>query len=477
LPEDPDPQKREQAANVGVGVSADAAAPPADPTDAEPVADANRPADSADDSDSHDSGARARARREILRDTVKGLVFAGLILLIQIGFEHTRLGHGLEELGYEFLQGRLTFDKVPVYVIDISDLKPTTEIIDGRPYTATSRAELRAIISAVVEQEPRAVGVDIDFSPDDAGFITPGDREFFRFCASQKVPVFLGVHRTLALPTAAWLGDPEFEPLAAGIILPNDSRRVPKWIKTGEHNPPGRTLSGAVAAAFGESRCEGAERLCGAGLAEQVSEREFKSGGGAGEIAVDYSPLEKLSEDRTLRTKNPEVIRDQGRRLRGQIVLIGDAGTPRGRDFCRVPGREQLVPGVYCHAAAAYTLVQAPLYELTTRGRILLDITLSGLIIIALALIRLLSLRGRRGGPAVERVRGWLTLLVILAAFVLGVLFVRRTCVMWSDFLLALGFLALHPSIEHRLEHLLHRLARALKSAWHSISPRTRSEK
>lgn len=416
------------------------------------------------------TSAGGAARGEVIRDAFKGLLFAGLILLIQLAVEHTRVGHALEVAGYDFLQGRLTYDKVPVHVIDISELKPTTVVIGGKSYTATPREELRQIIEAVVEQRPKAVGVDIDFSPDDEGFITPRDPDFFRFCASQKVPVFLGVHRTLALPPAAWLGGAEFEPLAAGIILPNESRRVPKWIQTGEHFAPRPTLSGALGGAFGESRCEGAEWLRGAGLAEQVNEHEFKSGGAAGEIAVDYSPLEKLVEDRTLRTTSPAVIRDQGRLLRDKIVLIGDAGEPRGRDYCYTPGREAPVPGVYCHACAAYTISQAPLYELTARGRVLLDLTLSVGIVTLLTLIRLRTRGAAGGGLAVERVRGWLTLFVVVAAFVVGVMFVRSTCVMWSDFIIALGFLALHPSIEHRLETFAHGLARAARDGWRRLS-------
>lgn len=410
------------------------------------------------------------AGRLALRDVVKGILFTALICLLQLAFGHTRAGRALELGGYEFIQGRLTFDRVPVYVVDITDLKPATVVVDGKPYTATPREELRNIIAAVVEQRPRAVGVDIDFSPDDDGFITPLDPDFFRFCASQRVPLFLGIHRTLALPPAAWLGGEEFEPSAAAIILPNDKRKVPKWIQTGEQSEPGRTLSGALAGAYGESHCRGAEWLARAGLAEQVSEHEFESGGGAGEVTVDYSPLEKLVEDRTLHTKNPDVIRDQGRLLRDQIVLIGDAGAPRGRDYCQVPGRGQKVPGVYCHACAAYTMAYAPLYELTTRGRVTLDLLLSAAVVVALALIRLHSLRRGRGEVSVRRVRGFLTLLVVAAAFVVGVLFVRQTCVVWNDFILALGALVLHPSIEHRLERFLHRLRRAAASAWVSLT-------
>src|SRR5207248_1354889 len=105
--------------------------------------------------------------REILYDLLKGLLLIAFVLALKLAVEQTALGKQLELAGYNLLQLRLSAERVPVTVVDTSDLKPQTYNIAGQTGTATPREPLRKMIEAITEQKPKAIGVDIDFSPDE----------------------------------------------------------------------------------------------------------------------------------------------------------------------------------------------------------------------------------------------------------------------------------------------------------------------
>jgi|ERR1700686_1015501 len=392
-------------------------------------------------------------KKEILRDLLKGALFVVLVLAVKLGVEHTTPGKQIELLGYNTLQHQLSSQSVPVQVVDISELPASEITIDGVAYKATSRETLTKIIDAIAEQEPEAIGVDLDFSPDNNGYITPSDPDFFKYCLDRGLPIFLGIQRTQILPPDAWLNSEQYEKLAASITIPRqDTKKMPSWIQSGTNFKPGRTMSAALARAFGESHCILGNLLQRMGLAEQISRKEIGHGGSVGEFLVDYSPLNTLIESRTI-AKSADAIRVQKQTLRNKIILIGDATPGSGRDAFVVSDRTESVPGVYVHACAAYTLAVAPLYELKWQGRVAIDALLSVSILLMITGIRLRF----AAGPyrvATDRLQGTFTTLIVFAAVVFGVLFVRLTCVMWSDFILALGAIVLHPSIARRMENL-----------------------
>ena len=188
---------------------------------------------------------RDRHRSGIWRDLLKGLFFIALVLIIETGVEWTTFGKQLKLMSYNLLQLQLSSDRVPITIVDISDLEPQVFNLEGRSGKATPRDSLRQMIEAIADQEPRAIGVDIDFSPDDDGYIHPRDPEFFQYCLDvskrKGVPVFLGIRRTISRPPSEWLGSEKYRGLAANILIPKDSKRMVNVIKVGDELRPGAT--------------------------------------------------------------------------------------------------------------------------------------------------------------------------------------------------------------------------------------------
>jgi CHASE2 domain-containing sensor protein len=405
-----------------------------------------------------------RQRAGILRDGVRGLLFIGVAMTINHAVKQTTFGKQLELTSYNLLQLQLSSEDPPVTVVDISDLEQQDFNLDGRTVRATPRDSLRKMLEAIAEQHPKAIGVDIDFSPDSNGLL-PSDPAFFEFCKNIKkvtgVPVFLGIKRTLHGPPAQWLGSERYETLAVNILIPNDSRRMVNLITvSGDSSRP---MSVALADSYGReaSNVPGwlqrihaftISRLTRWHLVDSVTETRFGSRLAVEDFLVDFSALESM-EERKLRTISPLVLRDPSQRkwFEGKVVLLGDATLGKATDPFLVPGRQQPYPGVFLHASAAYTLIKAPLFEVTHGGRLAIDALFSLAILVAVLSIRLYYSRTRER-VATHRLQGVFTLLVVGVAIVGGVWFVRFTRVMWDDFMLALAFLIFHPSIERLLE-------------------------
>jgi CHASE2 domain-containing sensor protein len=414
-------------------------------------------------------------RRQLWRDALKGILFIGLGLSISFLIEHTKFGKHLELMGYNFLQTQLSNQPAPLAIVDISDLARKDFIVNGEMVTATPRAALKEMIQAIADQQPKAIGIDVDFSPDENGYILPSDPEFFQFCldlAKQKgVPIFLGIRRTIAKPSAEWLGEAKYQDLAANILVPRDSKRMLSLLKV-EDNPapnaaeekarPSKTMSALLAEAAGRTESASAfsrfhaslmKRLAGTGLLEKFSERQLEPGLEVQDFLIDYGPLESIE---TIPATDAAPLRDpsQRARLQGRMVLIGDATLGKAVDTFVVPGRDQPYPGVFLHACAAYTLLKAPLYELTRKGHIAIDVLLSSLILVTIILASFRYADQESRERATQRLEGILTLVIVVAALVVGVVFVRVTRIMWDDFFLVLILLVFHPSIEGRVEKL-----------------------
>lgn len=398
-----------------------------------------------------DGRKQTRARNSFTRDFIKGMLIAVLLLGAKIGLEQTALGELLQTSTYNYLQLRLatpgTSDPLPVVVVDISELAPISLSTGAWNRTITPRPELLKLIDAIANQSAKAIGVDIDFAPDGPGYMWEDDPKFFESCLDiskrNGVPIFLGVRRSQDLAVESWLGSTQYKDLAGTIAVRSlDGRRVPKWTKKDADAEPGPSLSASLAKFLPESVNIG--RSWTRHLIQQISESRDSNGKIVfGEFLVDYGLLE-LIRDKTLKTIKPLVIEDQGKwTLKNKLVLLGDATVGKS-DTSLVPGQKEPVPGVYLHACAIYTLTH-PLYELTGLARIVIDLTLSAFLVAIIAWIRV---QARNGELNVSLLQEFLTLMVVLLAFVVGIIFVRRTRIMWDDFILVILVLFLHPSIE-----------------------------
>ncbi len=185
----------------------------------------------------------------------------------------------------------------------------------------------------------------------------------------------------------------------------------------------------------------------------QFSERDLGHGYFVGEYLVDYSSLDSLEATR-VRTAEPAGIDAQRHLLENKVVLIGNATLGQATDTFPVSVRQEPVPGVYLHACGAYTLAIAALYELTNRGRWALDVLLSLLILAAITCIRLYFRTRTTSDVDAHFLQGAFTILVIVAAWIVALLFVQTTRVLWDDFPLVTLGLLLHPRVESWLDSI-----------------------
>lgn len=424
-----------------------------------------------DDSSAREGNTPHRLK-EIRRDVLKGLLFILLVLSIKLLIERSTFGKHLELMSYGFLQTQLSRERAPITIIDFSNLAQKDYVVNGQIVRATPRQPLQEMIQALAEQKPKAIGVDIDFSPDEDGHFLPREADFFQFCLDiQKqtgVPVFLGIKRTIGDPASQWLGNERYADLAASILVPRDTRSMVSLVKVDHETMPEererrittiQSMSSRLASAWGQQADRPAQTLLiRLGLLEKISEKHLDYGVSPEDFLVDYGSLDSIE---TISATNGAGLKDGSQRDRifGKLVLIGDATLGKATDLFPVPGREQeLYPGVFLHASGAYTLISAPLYELTRTGRLVIDLLLSGVILGALVLTGLFYRDHESRERATHRLRGTFTLVIVITAIVVGVVFVRVTRIMWDDFFLALILLVLHPSIEDRAESLWEKL-------------------
>jgi CHASE2 domain-containing sensor protein len=428
----------------------------------------------------------------ILRDLLKGMLFIAFVLAIKLVVESTTVGKQLHSMSYNLLQLSLSAERMPVTIVDISDLEPQGFNLDGQVAKATPRDTLGKIIEAITEHQPKAIGVDVDFSPEDDDYVSPHDPDFFQFCLDiqrqRGVPIFLGIRRTMTQPAAKWLGEDKYQGLAANIFIPKDSKRMLSELVVEGTPPPGlserdfkpsKSMSVALAEAYGQEAGESPhllqrlraaviEGLHQVGFIEKTSDRQLGPRLRVKDFLVDFSPLETIEP---LRTIDPVVLRDQSQRQRfqGKVVMIGDESQDKARDSFVVPARGQPYSGVFLHACATYTLIKAPLYEVTEQGRLSIDIIFLLAILVTVTLIRLYYKNRSSEEVAVHRLQGFFTVLVVIVALVIGVVLAPVTRVMWDDFFLALTGIMFHPSIERNTEKVWQHIRRHTSSFFHRL--------
>lgn len=382
-----------------------------------------------------------------LKHIAIGLIATGLLLAATTLFGKTQWGHALEVQAYKFLQSALpsfSGGPLPVVVVDISKLP-------GGKDLATPRAQLRELVDAIAKVSPRAIALDIDFSPTESGWMTPADPEFFDFClATQRqrgTPIFLGVYRTRAEGPQAWLGLPKYQGLAAGgLVRGEDTRRIPRWVRSGDSRAVLPTLGEALANAY-RARQPTAPSWIAWALERRENWNTMKERSSevhAADVLVNYSKLEQLKTEH-MSFSRASTVEEVGERLRGRLVLLGDVRS--STDKFIVPGQSVPVPGVYLMASAAYTLAVAPMFEFTHLIRLGLDLTISLIIVLGVLYIKRHTPKIKDTPKRTSRFL-WATIAAVLIS---GLVLVRCIGIMWLDFLLVPFALLLHPKVEEWL--------------------------
>lgn len=390
-------------------------------------------------------------KSSLFRDLLTVLVMIGVAVLLESIIERTSLAHQLSLASYGFLQERLSSSAAGITLIDISELKP--QVVPGRLDPVTPRTPLRTILLAVANHRPKAIAIDIDFSPDARGYVHPDDPVFLDFCLrlreARGIPIILGVGRRSVWPTPEWLGESKYQPLAATMIIPNDLRRLPHSIRAVAGAAALPSISAAIvgppsrdASSLAQSVRNG---LSAMGLIEQFSAHDRKEFT-VDEFLIDYSAITTFTQFSTLSEAGINAV---GSHLKDNIVIIGDGRGNNAADMYTVMGTSY--PGMFLHAAAAYTLMHRPLYEVTHRGRIVMTAVLLGIVLVPPAIVAAAARRFEKKMWIEERLSGTLTAALIVGGCLLGGVLIRSTRILWDGFILSFVALALHRPVEDSL--------------------------
>jgi tetratricopeptide (TPR) repeat protein len=398
-------------------------------------------------------------QKSLRRYVVIGVLATLLLLGLKLLFEHTSWGHENQLWMFGKLQGSLPSIDLdnPVVVLDISQL-PGGKINDPTP-----RASLKAIISALadLQPQPRAIGVDINFSPKGPNPSTEDDEDFFDFCLAirneKRVPVFLAIAETKAAPPEAWLGNEAYEELA--VAAPgekNDTSRIPLLVKSPNSPRALKTLNYALALEYRKTLARphpwiGWAVETNVELADTPFQQETPIEEDATikyeERLVNFSKLNQLRVAAHADLDALAITRSADK-YSNKLVILGDLGS----DVVYVPGYG-LYPGSLVLASATYTLIKEPLFEFKWWMRLLLDLVIAGLIIAAISVIRRRTTDGSW--------KQWLLIAAgVFLVWVAGWGLVRWAGVLWLDFLLVALALLLHPKTEHLIDKGLERFSK-----------------
>ena len=336
---------------------------------------------------------------------------------------------------------------MPLIVVDIGKLE------GGTGELPTPRNKLKEIVGAIAKQNPRAIALAVDFSPKETGgWQDRNDPEFFDYCLNLRedtgVPIFLGVGRSIQDPPEAWLGIKKYQSLAAGLNFQHpNTNKVFLWTRPANTTERLPSLSLALAKTYRESSPAPPPLL--APMLMKVegydSITEKPNGGGLvyAKALVNYSMLGAI-ETQSVATRSAGSVEEFKERFRHKLVLIGRITEARDRN--RVVGSNSDVPGVLLHASAVYTLVESPLFELTHKSRILIDLLLPLFILIFIAVIRY---RNRENADYDWHGKEWRAFIITIAVvFVSGIILVRAVGIIWFDFLIVIIALLFHPVLE-----------------------------
>jgi CHASE2 domain-containing sensor protein len=439
-----------------------------------------------------------------------GVLFTVVMWALATWVERAHLNWGIRirEAVYGLIQTRIggSGDKDPqVMVVDISAsapmmagdgsglVKPNAKL-DDKAYT--DRTYLRDLVFSILEQEPKAIGLDIDFTPypaqtedDDrllACFLSlsTGSRIATDLLPSggidplcyqtPSVPIYVATYSSIALGPLYALERPEYSTMAgfAGTVRP-DSGEAPRKMVYSMSIPYGvaggpswqvNSLSSAVYGARADVEVPAlewaAERLPVTQTQNFRATEFYVNYGVIDDLQKNYtidacdlirnrkanSPTTQNACDATKPPRNSATIN-----LKGKYVLIGRAKLT-GTDEHPVPGhaKQSEYAGVYLHACAINTLSSGSLLALLLpTGRLILDLSLFFLIFALVELIRMFVRRKFGWEPSERALHIVVTLCVVAVAIVVGIYGLSRIRLMWDDSPFVGAGLIAHALIGH----------------------------
>jgi len=429
--------------------------------------------------------------RRIGREVLVGLALTFLLLIPERLFEKTTPGKLWEGAVYAWLQTRLTGEEtLPVAIVNISTLDPRPV-----PGKLTPREQITKVIDTVAAQGAAAIGIDVDFSPEDGSWTPRGGPQLFDHLLDLRTPVFLGVGRTRYELPDQWLGAADYRKLAAAIsISAEDNRKMPLWIGAGSVESCLAADADLVGVRVSD---KSAESTClpslGARLARRSRSREphvafwprwFASPLEEEVIQkeepittayfpVDYGPAATLRDQTSSAILSGDgvrlVLNPRLTSLEGKVVLLGNTDWEVTPDKYPIPPWQRETPGVYFHACATYTLIKGPLLEVTGAGRVVLDVFFASLVLTGMSFLQG-SKHKKSEHVAADRLRFLLTWLAIVIVTFCGYALVQTTRVLWTDWLLVDVVLLFHSWVERHLERHEERLS----ELWHNVFFETR---
>lgn len=415
------------------------------------------------------AGKRAQSRTAsshiwpIMMEVLLGLSITVALLVLKGAIGTSTPGRLLNEMLTFWVQARPSFrvPDLPVAVVDISKLDAVA--VAGRP---SPRAQLEDIIAAIAKKNPAAIGIDVDFSPEDGSWTQRGGPQFFDFLQRLRMPVYLGVSRSRYSSSAAWLGAEEYRAFAASIaVSADDISEMPLWIGRGrsgtcleladsvlgpvpEIRSKGDGASGkdttclpSISLALARGRLEhpGEAPRWPSSLFKPFDEEAIDKATGtyAGLFVPNFSVANHLQEqtssavvsgDTVLLALNPALTS-----LEGKVVLLGNTEWDATLDKYPIPPWHTEAPGVYFHACAAYTLIRGALLGITTGARVGLD-----LLVATIALMCLAWWHCHRSDASTEKA-DWqqmhlgLTSFFVMTILVGGYGLVQYARILWTD--------------------------------------------
>jgi CHASE2 domain-containing sensor protein len=381
--------------------------------------------------------------------------------------EPTVFGQQLVQMGASLLQVRLSDSSGlrgnPVRIVDISSLLPSSPASATGAMVVTNRLELRKYLDQVASAGPSAIGIDVIFDPAPDGTVSDEDYKFLDHClhlsdpSGRRIPVLVGIYSTVALGKERWLGYPRFGPLGASIQIPFEAHKSAptgsmyrqfSFTKKNKQTVTVDSLSyGLVKIAQKEASASASHREIGIWLQSHwpwlFTEPQLDGKIKAELFPIDFGLVRKMMDHPIL----AEDIKSHLPDLVNKVVLIGRAQPGEAPDTFTTTASDEPIPGVYIHAAAVYTLMEAPLWELSEWVRYSIDLLLA---LVMLLFERLLE--HLLGSVSHDKLRRSLEVLMpaLLAVAVLkiGVLCVDHTGIYWTDFVLVAFVLLIHKPLE-----------------------------
>jgi len=404
-----------------------------------------------------------------LRYVAIGVLATAVLVGLKLIVEHTSWGKENELWVFGKLQGSLSSIDLdnPVVVLDIATLP------GGKRGEPTPRKQLQEIIGALADLQPRprAIAVDVNFSPRGISYSAPAeDEQFFNFCLqitrARKVPVFLAIAETKSAPPEAWLGNEKYKDLAvAAAADKNDTSHIPLWVKSSSSAEKLKSLNYALALEY-RKHLPGAHPWIKWAVDthaedEDDSAQTEKPIDGETTLTyqdslVNYSKLDqmKLAAEAAGADVTAAAIKGSTR-YSDKLVILGDLSQA---DHVPVPGRRIDEPGSLVLASATYTLIKEPLFEFKWWVRLGLDFLIAGLIILAVA-----NIRRRSPDPSWIGKQALFVYVAVIVVVIAGWQLVTWAGVLWLDFLLVALALLLHPKTEHLVDHVLEKVMKPRK--------------